>query len=345
MAEGTKTYPDPFRAGRPPRSARAWARPLAAAAAVLLGACAPLDFARFDDAARRAADRGIGAGGEGRPAGAVGIVGTVTGLNSVLVNGLAVAVDPETAVTEDGVLTARSALRAGQVVAVEAVARRGGLAARSIAITHAVSGPITAVEPSGTRIEVLGQTVALDPAAPETPAPDALRVGRWVTVSGLRDARGAIVASRVASRAARGRVSVRGPVTARAAEGFAIGRTGVVFPALAAAVEPGRTVLAVGALTSAGLRAARVEPAPAVPFDGRVSRVSIEGFVGGREGARVAVSGIRVWVTGATVLRGKPDDRLSIGDRVTVEAVVVDGGTVAETIDAARPAGPRAPRP
>ncbi len=306
----------------------------------MLAACSPLDLTRFNDAARRVADRIGGTGGsdENRNIARTGIVGTITGLGSVAINGFTVEFDQETVITDDGVLATGSALSVGQVVAIEAETGKGRLWARSISITNAVSGPITAVAASGTRIEVLGQTVALDPTLLKSPAPANLRSGQWVTVSGLRNARGTIVAGRVSRRAAAGRISVRGPVTARTASGFTIGRLSIVSPGVAPTIEPGRTTLAIGALTSTGLRAARVEVAAAVPFDGRVSRLSIEGFVGRSEGPRLSISGIQVSITANTVLRGKAGDRLSTNDRVTVDAVVEEGNAIAETIDAGNPA-------
>ena len=324
--------------GRPWWRPAGWSRTLAAIA-IMLAACSPLDLTRFNDAARRVADRIGGTGGsdEDHNIARTGIVGTITGLGSVVINGFTVEFDQETVLTDDGVLATGSALSVGQVVAIEAETGKDRLWARSISITNAVSGPITAVAASGTRIEVLGQTVALDPASLKPPAPANLRTGQWVTVSGLRNAQGTIVAGRVSRRAAAGRISVRGPVTARTASGFTIGRLSIVSPGVAPTIEPGRTTLAIGALTSTGLRAARVEVAPAVPFDGRVSRLSIEGFVGRSEGLRLSISGIQVSITANTVLRGKAGDRLSTNDRVMVDAVVEEGNAIAETIDAGNP--------
>ena len=317
-----------------------WPLPVVAIALVL-AACSPVDLSRFSDAVRRVADRGIGGtgiSGDDRGIGGTGIVGTITGFGSVLVNGLTVDFDQETVITNDGVLATEEAMKIGQVVAIEAVTREGKLQARSIAIANAVSGPITAVAASGDQIEVLGQTVSLEPNSLKTPAPPSLQAGQWVTVSGLRNAQGTIVASRISRRAVGGRISVRGPVTARTATGFTIGRLSVVAPTATQSVTPGRMTLAVGALTSAGLRAAQVEVAPSVPFDGQVSQLSIEGYVGRREGQQVSISGVQVSVSDNTALRGKADNQLSQNDRVTVDAVLDNGEAIAETIDASDPA-------
>ena len=317
-----------------------WPLPVVAIGLVL-AACSPVDLSRFSDAVRRVTDRGIGGtgiSGDDRGIGGTGIVGTITGFGSVLVNGLTVDFDQETVITNDGVLAIEEAMKVGQVVAIAAVTREGKLQARSIAIENAVSGPITAVAANGNQIEVLGQTVSLEPNSLKTPAPPSLQAGQWVTVSGLRNAQGTIVASRISRRAVGGRISVRGPVTARTATGFTIGRLSVVAPTAAQSVTPGRTTLAVGALTSAGLRAAQVEVAPSAPFDGQVSQLSIEGYVGRREGQQVSISGVQVSVSDNTALRGKADNQLSQNDRVTVDAVLDNGEAIAETIDASDPA-------
>ena len=308
---------------------------------IILAACSPVDITRFSEAVRRVADRGIGGTGisdDDRGIGGTGIVGTITGFGSVLVNGLKVDFDQETVITDDGVLATGQALNVGQVVAINAATISGALRARSIAVVSAVSGPITAVAAAGNQIEVLGQTVSLDPRSLKAPAPANLQAGQWVTVSGLRNAQGAIVASRVSPRAVGGRISVRGPVAALTANGFRIGRLSVVAPTATQSVIPGRATLAVGALTSAGLRASQVEVAPSLPFDGQVSRLSIEGFVSRRAGQQVTISGLAVAVTDTTAVVGTANGQLSQNDRVTVEAVVDNGEAVAETIDASDPA-------
>ena len=307
-----------------------WLRPLVLVV-VVLTACSPVDLTRFSDAVLSVADRGIGG---------TGIFGTITGFGSVLVNGLTIDFDQETVITNDGVLTSESALAVGQVVAIEAGSREGRLQARSISIANAVSGPITAVTASRTQIEVLGQTVALDPEMLKTPVPTDLSAGQWVTVSGLRNAQGTIVASRIGRRATGGRISVRGPVRSRTENGFTIGRLSVIAPGPGPGrtIERGLTTLVVGALTSAGLRAAQVQVASIVPFDGHLSRLSIEGFVGRREGQRVSISGIQASITDATEVRGKADNQLSANDRVTIDAVIEGGETLATKIDVHAPA-------
>ena len=325
---------------RGPRLIARWLRPFVALL-VVLAACSPVDLSRFSDAARRVADRGIGGTGinnDDRGIGGTGIVGTITAFGSVIVNGLKVDFDQETVITNDGVLTTEEALNVGQVVAIEATTRNGALQARSISIANAVSGPITAVAATGNQIEVLGQTVALAQGSLKTPAPANLQAGQWVTVSGLRNAQGIIVASRVSRRAVGGRISVRGPVTAQTSTGFTIGRLSIVAPTAVQTVTAGRTAFAIGALTSTGLRAAQVEIAPSVPFDGQVSRVSIEGHVGRQQGQQVSISGVPIFITDNTAVLGKADNQLSENDRVTVDAVLDNGNAIAETIDASDPA-------
>ena len=160
---------------------------------------------------------GTGMTAEDRGIGGTGIFGTITGFGSILVNGLTVDFEPGVPIATNLGSGSSDDLRVGQLVAIEAEERSGRLAARSIEIQHAVSGPVSRVDAARGEIEVLGQIVRRPAEATIRDDGDlglsGLRPGDWVEVSGLRDAEGAIQASRIDARPAGGLASLRGTVT------------------------------------------------------------------------------------------------------------------------------------
>ncbi len=151
------------------------------------------------------ADRGIG--GTGAPAnrqvadrgiGGTGVVGVVTGFASICVAGLEVGFDKRTPVSIDGTAGSAGLLRVGQQVVIKTggVVPEPGLVARALTIDvrHEVSGPIEAVDAKTGTMVVAGQRVMIVPA---TWTAARLAEGNWISVSGLRQPDGTIIASRL----------------------------------------------------------------------------------------------------------------------------------------------------
>ncbi|MGI4795031.1 MAG: DUF5666 domain-containing protein [Janthinobacterium lividum] len=144
------------------------------------------------------AERGIG--GTGAPAiqlaergiGGTGIIGVVTGFASICLAGREVALPTGVPIEIGGAPADPRALRAGQVAAIEASGDGTTLTARRIEVRYEVSGPIESV--TADRVQVAGQTVLL---GPDTWLRTPPALGQWVAVSGLRNATGAIVATRL----------------------------------------------------------------------------------------------------------------------------------------------------
>jgi hypothetical protein len=174
-----------------------------------------------------------------RGLGGTGIIGVVTGFASICVNGLEVAYDPATPVMIGGTPADANALRAGQVVAIEA-AGRAVSQARKISIIYQVSGPIESVTGPG-RMQVAGQTVMVTSAV--SPQSWSLRAGEWVNVSGLPSPNGEIAASRI-DRREPGRVIVRGRLSGSAGA-FRLGDLRVRLPSHSQ-VASGELVVAAG---------------------------------------------------------------------------------------------------
>ncbi len=168
------------------------------------------------------AERGIGGAGTpgqiaDRGIGGTGIVGVVTGFASVCVDGLEVRYDGSVPVDINGTAATAGQLRVGQVVVVRATESAPGPSggslqppkAQAISVRTEVSGPIEAVELGSGAVMVAGQRVVIPATAWGA---SRFGLGDWAAVSGLRQADGTILASRL-DPATPGALLVRGPVS------------------------------------------------------------------------------------------------------------------------------------
>lgn len=144
-----------------------------------------------------------GIGGTGQRAEAeVGVLGVITGFGSICVNGIEVHYDANTPVAFNGDLSSAKTLGIGQVVSVLAVGAGSQARAHWIDIVDAAVGPVTAVESPGALLQVNKQRVRIEPSTVLGPGLERARlasaqVGDILRVSGLRNAEGVIVATRV----------------------------------------------------------------------------------------------------------------------------------------------------
>ncbi len=217
--------------------------------------------------------------GDGRGIGGTGIVGTIRAFGSIWVNGVEVHYWDDQAVTIYDLPGTPKDLRVGQVVAVEAKVQAGRLIAGAIEVRHAVVGPIAAIDARAGTIQVLGQRVRL----PQGDAPNVtLHPGDWVSVSGLRDPTGVVVASHLDRPPEGLDPFVRGDVEQVDARGLVIGGRRYPLPPGAdpSAIHPGGDLILYGEPEGATLRATRLRRGWDLPFDGRVRSVLVEGFVG-----------------------------------------------------------------
>jgi hypothetical protein len=250
-----------------------------------------------------------------------------------------IAYEPTSLVKIDGVAASPADLAVGQVVEVVARGRGNELGAREIAVQHIVGGPITRVSSDGSDIDVIGQRVRLTPATRgDDPSAGRARlaVGEFVRVSGMRDADGTIVASRVAlggDEVAR----LAGPVDGVGPGMIAVAGTPVVVPERLE-LSAGDEIRVAGSWDGDRLVASSVEPLPRLPFGGRVARVDVEGY------ARVSAAGeLRV---GPYRFAGSSDAVAAVSDLdprtpVRVEVSVRDGRAVIERIDSVPNLPPR----
>jgi hypothetical protein len=222
---------------------------------------------------RRVADRGIGG---------TGIVGVVTGFASVCVDGLEVRFDKTVPVSIDNAAATAGQLRVGQVVVINAsdgAAAPASVAwARAISVRYEVSGLIEAVDTSSDTITVAGQLVIVRPA---TWVAGHFGVGGWVSVSGLRQSDGSIVASRL-DRARPDILTLRGQIT-RQQDVTRIGALVLHEPALAT-VKAGTFVSVMGryrkgAIEVTSVEADRLPADPAGYFGPSTDQIILQAFV------------------------------------------------------------------
>jgi hypothetical protein len=201
------------------------------------------------------ADRGIGGTGVD-----TGIVGVITGFGSVRVDGLEVGDDTLRDVTIDGESRPVAALQVGQIARIVASGEGSDLHARSIAIEHEVSGPVRRALARDVFL-VAGQTVRLTAATIGTMPP----VGRWVAVSGLRDADGVVRATRL-DTAAPGEAIIVGRLSREAGawriEGLSLAMSGAMS---GAETLDGQRVRVVGRMSGSVLAPRLLVQAPLLP--------------------------------------------------------------------------------
>lgn len=234
--------------------------------------------------------------------GGTGIIGTVTGFGSVVVNGMHIAYDPKMPL--DSVISGQTAedLRVGQQVAIEASRVDGRLTARAIALRYRLAGPIESISPHASLVRIMGRSVHISPQthfAAGVKTPDGgvagLRVGQNIMVSGLRH--GAVLEAGFIAPAPRADfVLLTGVVSAHGGRTVVVAGQKIVLDAgRRPHVRNGNMVRIVGRLTDGTVHAKNVRVFPAKPFSGRVSRLSVEGFISkARGGKRLDMDGVSV---------------------------------------------------
>jgi len=206
--------------------------------------------------------------------GVIGVLGVVTGLGSIHVNGLRITYDPALRVETAFGAMPPSSLVPGHTVQIEALDRDGTWVARSIERHQPLVAPVEAVPGYG-RIRVLGATVEV----PEGIAmPGLLRRGTWVDISGLW--RGdTLVASRIDVVPPLESVMVRGTLSGSALSGWRVGGVRVtgIGPRHA---RPGRTMAVRGwPVAAPGGPILRARSYSARDFSGDTRRMVVEGYL------------------------------------------------------------------
>lgn len=283
-----------------------------------------------------------------------GVVGTIDGFGSVIVNGVHYATDGAQ-ITVEGRPATEAELQVGYVVALTATPSPDGMGATaaSIEFGYDIVGPLTAVEPAQNRATVLGQTVmineltafgaGIEPASPAGLAQ--LAPGRMLGVSGFAGADGQILATRIEPAAPGSELKVIGNVSGldTVAATFVIG--GLVVDYRSAGLvgfssgQPanGMRVEARGATlgTNDELVATQIRPR-AVPVTVRPGeRLEVEGLITSLVSAgQFDIVGFRVLTDAQTRYENGNAMLLAPNVAVEVEGVIdTDGNLVADEIE------------
>jgi hypothetical protein len=281
-----------------------------------------------------------GTGHAPRDIGGTGFVGVISGFGSICVNGAEIEFDAATPVVVDGQPAATGSLALGQAVSVTATPTAAGMHARSIAVTHAVVGPVQSVDGAAGKLVVLGQTVVVpgDAVALAT-----VHVGDMLSVDGNRQPGAAILATRVARAPSDAALSVMGAASEVTAEGFRVQDLRIRLPqdSPQSAPSAGQQVMATGTLGADGvLTAAAVVAVPQLNFSVPVKQLDLQGYVRSVGDMKVDVDGAGVAIDAHTALPGG-GQLPEAGARVHVLArTAVGGAFVAERISIERPARP-----
>jgi hypothetical protein len=263
--------------------------------------------------------------------GGTGIIGTISGFGSIIVNGLELEYDRSTTVETDGRPAALEELKIGQVVQGTARMKGDKLYLDTLEMQHAVTGPIESIDHEQQVLIVLGQTVRAnlsgDKGAIE--AFKTLTKGDMVSISGLRQPDGTIIATRVDQHPDDGRVIVRGIAQNVTTASIMVG--GLTVPlsketTISPAKDGGRVFVS-GRMINGQFVADVVVGSAPLPFGTGVKDVSVEAYAPkSAPGAGLTIDGIMI--DGAALPTGTAaNDRLIItgqisgADRITATAI------------------------
>ncbi|MBY0508797.1 MAG: hypothetical protein K2P94_01470 [Rhodospirillaceae bacterium] len=291
-------------------------------------------------------------GGDG--IGGTGVRGTITGFGSILVNGLKLDFDHTTTVEIDGKPASLEALKIGQIVQGVARTKDGKLNLATVEIQHAVTGPISAIDLATETLTVLGQKVRLNLAGDKAAmaAFKTLKAGDMVDVSGLRQADGTIIATRVDQKSDADRMIVRGIVSAVTPTGVRVGAFDIPLTGDAAPpLKAGDRITAAGRMINGKFTTDTIAGEAPLPFDNDVVHMSLEGYAPKAAGTPGPLSIDGVEVSGAALPPGtQVNARVVVTGRISGPAGMVATGIesvrTVVTINAARgSARPAAVRP
>jgi len=265
--------------------------------------------------------RGDGIGG-------TGVHGTITGFGSILVNGLKLEFDHTTTVENDGKPTTLEALRVGQIIEGVARTKDGKLSLATLEIQHAVTGSITAIDHAAETLTVLGQRVRLNLAGDKAAIATfkTLQTGDIVSVSGLRQADGLIIATRVDQTQDDDRMLLRGLAGAVTSTSVRVGDMDVPLVPGAPPPKSGDRVFVAGRILNGQFTPDVVSGSNPLAFDKDVSDVSLEAYAPVSAGSTgpLVIDGIQIG--GAGLPAGT-----ALNDRIVVSGQISGPNAVTAT--------------
>jgi hypothetical protein len=220
---------------------------------------------------------GIGGTGQKTDNQATVIIGTITGFGSICVNGIEIHFDRSTSVKINGEATNTDQLALGQVVSATVLGTGNEVLAQDIEVMNVVAGPIAEIDPELNRVTVLGQHIQLlekTQYAPVNADITNFQKGDFIQVSGLRQADGEIVASRIDLSSDKDIVHISGTATNVTSTGFMIG--GMSFDSQGPPItKEGQEISVIGQIVTEKIVAKQIT----VPTIADNRRLNLEGFV------------------------------------------------------------------
>jgi hypothetical protein len=193
-----------------------------------------------------------------------GIVGTITALGSIHVNGQHIGFAPDLAIADGVAPLSATQLRTGQTVAVIAEPQGQDWQARHIRMVYPLVGPVDVAPDGG--LTVMGTQVLSD---------QTFEAGEWIAVSGLWQGEQVVASDIERLGDYSGPARITGTYLTRDALGqFEIGGTTLVDLPLQH-IAPGAALTAFGTPTEDGLIATRVETGL---FQTQVGVIQVEGY-------------------------------------------------------------------
>jgi len=298
------------------------------------------------------------------PVGGIGrtgiALGPVTTFGSVVVNGVRYDTSSASFTIDDSPGT-EDDLEVGDVVLVTGTINDDGTTgtADSVLFDDAVTGPVESVDVTGNLLVVLGQNVRVraETSFDDDFSPSSLEgiaVDQIVEVSGLIDANGDIVASRIEPKPGGSEFEVHGVVESLDTTAFSLDLGGLTVDYSGATLDDfpggeiseGDFVEAKGTTIGAGgeLVASSVEFESLIPDIDDGDRVEIEGFITRFASAEdFDVAGLPVTTTAGTEFEDGDVSDLGLNVKVEVEGDFnADGVLVAEEIEIERASAVRA---
>ncbi len=286
---------------------------------------------------------GVDSGGTGMDTPTLAI-GPISGLGSIVVNGVHYDETAATVVDADGQPLSRSALTLGSMTRVDAsslvdAGTRVAAVARTIQVTEALVGPVESVDTTAGTARILGQSVTATAGtvfeASLGQGLASMRVGDVVAVHGQVDRVGArIVATRIEPRGSVARYVVTAAVAGldRTAQRLGLGTLTVRYDelgSLPAGVDTGSVVRAqLRTTATAGVWAATALKLNEQPLPDR-DAIEVEGRVTAFTSAqRFSLDGTPVDASAATFSGGT----VALGKRVEVDGRSVAGTIIARKV-------------
>lgn len=290
---------------------------------------------------------GGGIGGSGNTS-----VGPITALGSIFVNGIEFQTTNAT-VAINGVNSDEKELQVGMVVKVEGTINADGKTGKAdmVVFDHNAAGSINSIDLGRSTLEVMGQTVFVDAQTiiaglpGKTPGLADLATNDMVEISGLADADGNIIATRINLKTTGGQSKVSGRVSSLTNATFKVNALAVDYSKAMlrkfgpAGIQPGDIVDIIGNLTSPSTLLADVIEKKSSDFKDNNS-IKFEGFIDSLYYAGQSVTGFtlitqfglqRVELDASTIFSG--GQSIKAGARVQVEGTILSNIIQAKKIE------------